>query len=698
MAAYQPRYYSSGKKPRIRRSSGSQNTQHSGSPLFHMLFLPLTLLYLELVLFFCVSPGFNVTLWYLPLFSFSAGAVLWLLCSIFEEKVNRILTAVFTGIFTLYFIVQYFVFQYFRTYMPLATITGGAADVAGTFIKDIIQLVAKGIPVILLMLVPFVLYLIFGKRFAPAKKANAPMRIIAALLAILLLAVAVISVRSSYVNKEAYWEEYNFNTAVRTFGLLTATRLDLETGLFKAEPGFVPVDPPVDPDDPDNPDDPDDPDNPDDPDKPDEPIVYGDNVLEIDFESLIAGESNKTIKELHQFVSSRTPSKQNQYTGLFKGKNLIFITAEAFSAEVIDPVLTPTLYRLANKGIQFKEYYQPDTGASTAGGEFTNLMGLMPTNGIKSLLKMKDNDLSFTIGNQLRALDYFSMSFHNHSYTYYDRDETHCAIGYDKFLGVGNGMEDYLEKNRWPNSDLEMFNTTPALYLDKQPFSVYYMTVSGHSNYNWKGNSMCNKNKELVAHLEGSETYKAYMACQLELEMGLASLVKQLEDAGIADDTVIVLGTDHMPYGLEQIGKEYVEELYGYSYNTPWEKDHSALILWSGCLEDQEPIVVEDPVHSMDIVPTLLNLFGIEFDSRLYIGRDVFSDATPIVMWTSNLSWVTDKGYYNASTKKFTLREGVDEVPEDYVKTIRAYVSNCKTYSKNVAEKDYFSYLPDIVR
>ena len=693
MAAYQPRYSQPKKKLRFRDREHKQTPAfHVSSPLVHMLFLPLMLLYLELVLFFAVSPGFNVTLWYLPLFSLSAGLLLWLLCSLGSEKLNRILTASITGILTLYFIVQYFVFRYFQAYMPLATITGGAADVAGTFLNDIIRLVLRGIPVILLMLIPFVLYLVFGTRRFSARKANGPTRIIAVALALLLLAVAVVSVRSSYLNKETYWEEYNFDAAVRTFGLLTATRLEVETALFASEPSFVPVDPPVGGEDPD------DPDNPEDPDQPDDPIVYGDNALAIDFESLIAGESNKTIKALHEFVSSRTPSKKNQYTGLFEGKNLIFITAEAFTAEVIDPVLTPTLYRLATKGIQFKEYYQPYTGASTAGGEFTNLMSLLPTSGIDSLLEMRKNDLSFTIGNQLRALGYFSMSFHNHTYTYYDRDKTHCAIGYDKFLGVGNGMEDYLEKIRWPNSDHEMFNTTPALYLDQQPFSVYYMTVSGHSNYNWMGNSMATRNKELVAHLEGSEAYKAYIACNLELEKGLASLVKQLEDAGIADDTVIVLGSDHYPYGLEQMGKEYLEELYGYEVNEPWERDHNALIMWSGCLEDQEPIVVEDPVHSMDIVPTLLNLFGVEFDSRLYVGRDALSDAAPLAIWTNNLSWVTDKGFYNAATKTFTPREGVTDIPEDYVKTMRAYVSNCKTYSKNVAELDYFSYLPDIIR
>ena len=189
MAAYQPKHYQSAKPPRYRGGgSSAKNTAASvKSPLPHMLFLPALLLYLELALFFCTTPAFSVTLWYLTAFSVSVGTLLWLLCSIGSEKVNHILTAVFSGILTLYFIVQYFIFQYFRMYMPIATITGGAADVAGTFMADIITLVIKGIPVILLMLVPFVLYLIFGRRYAPAKKANAPLRIIAAVLAVVLL-------------------------------------------------------------------------------------------------------------------------------------------------------------------------------------------------------------------------------------------------------------------------------------------------------------------------------------------------------------------------------------------------------------------------------------------------------------------------------------------------------------------------------
>ena len=87
---------------------------------------------------------------------------------------------------------------------------------------------------------------------------------------------------------------------------------------------------------------------------PVKPIEYGYNQLELN----LSGGSGD-IKTLNEYVASLTASKQNAFTGLFKDKNLIMITAEAFSSEVIDPVLTPTLYRLATKGIQFTDYYQP---------------------------------------------------------------------------------------------------------------------------------------------------------------------------------------------------------------------------------------------------------------------------------------------------------------------------------------------------
>lgn len=90
-------------------------------------------------------------------------------------------------------------------------------------------------------------------------------------------------------------------------------------------------------------------------------------------------------------------------------------------------------------------------------------------------------------------------------------------------------------------------------------------------------------------------------------------------------------------------------------------------------------------------MPTLLNLFGVDYDSRLQVGRDVFSDAEPLVLWP-NSSWKTDKGTYNASTSTFTPVEGA-EVDDGYVKRISAIVVNKINYSRQVLNLDYFRSL-----
>ena len=256
-------------------------------------------------------------------------------------------------------------------------------------------------------------------------------------------------------------------------------------------------------------------------------------------------------------------------------------------------------------------------------------------------------------------------------------------------------MEEFVP-NLWPQSDLDMFTGTIPMYIDKQPFNVYYMTVSGHSGYSKTGNSMTKKNWSRVEHLTCSDALKGYFAAQLELEDALTHLMQQLETYGIADNTVICLTADHFPYGLDSdaaLGNmPYLSELYGYDVTTVFQRDHSALILWCGELEDQDPIVVDSPVSSLDILPTLANLFGVEFDSRLLPGRDVFSEA-PALVFTSGYNWITDYGVYYASSGTFTRTDLTVTLPDNYVKSINAIVGNKISYCDMVLEYDYFRYL-----
>ena len=209
---------------------------------------------------------------------------------------------------------------------------------------------------------------------------------------------------------------------------------------------------------------------------------------------------------------------------------------------------------------------------------------------------------------------------------------------------------------------------------------------------------MSRKNYDLVDY-DGSETVKCYLAAQLELEKAMESLIRQLEEAGIADNTVIVISPDHYPYGLERSAtwkntENYLNELYGVTEVDRFTRDSNALIIWSGCLEDKN-LKVETPVYSLDILPTLSNLFGLNYDSRLLVGRDVFSDTEPLVLWPE-YSWKTDKGTYDSGSRTFTPAEGV-EVDDSYVDRIKAIVSNKISYSREVQNLKYFQVLSDFL-
>ena len=387
-------------------------------------------------------------------------------------------------------------------------------------------------------IVQFVLYLIFGSRILPAVTGNAAARIISLSSSAVCFLLALAIVFGSGIYAPVYYEQYNFQSAVSNFGLITGMRLDMENKLFGRAVAFEESGGSSYQSESSGSGEP-----------ADIPVTYDYNSTDIDFEKLDQNASSQ-IKAINEYVRSLTPSRKNEYTGLFKGKNLIMITAEAFSAEVINPELTPTLYRLAAKGINFTDYYQPSS-AGTTGGEYQNIFGMLPTDGGMSLKNTAGHLNYYTMGSQLNRLGYYGKAFHNNNYTYYDRDITHNNLGYsDGFMGYGNGMEQYVE-NRWPQSDYEMISGTLPTYIDRQPFNVYYMTVSGHSSYTRTGNSMTSRHWDRVKDLPYSDTVKGYLAANLDFEDALAYLVKELEAKGIADDTVICISSDHFPYGLD---------------------------------------------------------------------------------------------------------------------------------------------------
>lgn len=408
------------------------------------------------------------------------------------------------------------------------------------------------------------------------------------------------------------------------------------------------------------------------------------NVWDLDFEAMMAKETDEFVQGISNYLSTVEPTNKNEYTGMFEGFNLIFMTAEGFSTWAIDEKLTPTLYRLTHEGIICNNFYNPRTGGSTSDGEFVCSTSLYPVAGpAKNFKIVGQNQMPLALGNMFNMkYGITSRAYHDNDYEYYGRDISYPAMGY-YYQGIGNGLE---IEHHWPESDLQMMQATVDEYIDDDLFNVYYMTVSGHLNYNFSGNWCSKIHKDEVADLPYSEPCQAYIACQMEFDLALKYLIERLEEKGIADRTVICFTGDHWPYGLTN---EEISEFMDHPVEENFELYKSSLILWSEAIK--EPIYVDKVCGSMDIIPTLLNLFGFDYDSRLLMGRDIFSDDEGFVMFI-NRSFATDKVLYNSLTKEVTYL--TDEVvDEDYITACRKKLSNKWKYSERIINYDYYKYV-----
>ncbi|MBQ6893254.1 MAG: sulfatase-like hydrolase/transferase [Clostridia bacterium] len=671
---------------------------------FFFLFLPLAFFYLEVIFHIFVYSEFSVVSFVLTaLFSFSFGFLVNGVALLTPLKVNRIISLI-TLIFTTLIIVSQYV--YYTIFGDLYTVSlmDMAGDAATNFMGMLLDGIGRGWLCIVLLFLPLVFFIAKLKKYSPSFAPSFNFRIILLVLSLLLylLSVGIVTLDRGNVgsgNYHYYTTEFRALESTKRFGVVTNMRLDVKAMLFgtKEAEVIIPSDvtPPPFETSADTTSE----------EIPPEPIVYEDNVMDIDFETLIADAPNDTIKKMHEYFASVTPTKQNEYTGLFEGKNLIFLTLEGFSYKTIDKERTPTLYKMANEGFVFTNSYTSLWGGSTATGEYAAMTGNFHQSA-KCLGMCGGKNMYFALGNQFSRIGYDTYAFHNHTYDYYSRHKSHPTMGYE-YIAIGNGLEkapineagDTI-RGGWPRSDYEMALATLPYYINSdKPFHVYYMTVSGHANYNFGGNNMSSKHRDIVESMSASDSIKAYHACQYEVELMLAELVRALDEAGKLEDTVFVMSADHYPYALTP---DELKELYSITASDVYDDLdllRNSIIIW--CADMEEPVVIDKPCSSIDIIPTVSNLFGLEYDSRLLMGTDILSESDPLVILNAlftgpNWCWMNKYGTYNGSTGIFTPAEGFTATEEElnaYVKQINNLLWAKRNYSPKILEKDYYSYI-----
>lgn len=667
-------------------NQGSGTAAEAAVPMSHglwntwcknLLLFCLTGVYVELCLHLCVFGSMDRYAGYPVLFGLLGGA----LCTLVVSSLPKVLRQI-TGVFlvaaqVLLAEVQLVYHCIFGDFMPVSQI-GMGGNVIVNFNSQLLYGIRQNLLKILLLLLPLVVVILcLILRRAQVLKLRLrwkqTMASFAVLLALLLTVTGLM-----YVGRDKAFSVYHTFTNVDTstdssykkIGMLATTAQELRYMLFGGS-GSIMI-------------------TPSSLNISDVPRTYSSNsynVIEsIDFTALADSTDSDILKATDEYLSNATPTRKNNYTGLLKDYNLITICAESFCPWFISEELTPTLYKLSHTGILFENYYGTFQSVTT-NGEYTMCMGLYPdmsrTKTDSSFNVAGTNYLPFCLGNALKGMGYQTWAYHDYIGDFYNRNITHANMGYT-FKAADSGLAMKID---WPSSDLEMMEASVDDYINSgEPFHAYYMTFSGHYQYNWD-NAMSAKNRDAVKDLPYSEPVKAYIACNLELEYALEYLMQRLEEAGVADKTCIVLTNDHYPYGLTE--DEY-NELAGQTLDTTFEKYRNSFICYVPGLS--ENIVVDEYCSTADILPTLLNLFGVDYDSRLLAGTDVLSSGLHVAV-LSDKSFLTKTFRYDAGTETVIPADENTTVSDELAEAYRLYVDSRFQLSGNILNSDYYAHV-----
>lgn len=620
---------------------------------------------LELLFKFFVIKSFDVGILYILVSSLFVSSVLTSIMTLINNKiVNRIISVLIYVLLVILFGAETVYYSFYKTICGVGGLSYGGQVM--DFYTSIIEHIIDNSGIILLSIVFLIITIIINFKIDYKMYFK-----IAFVLLIstfnLNIAVLEISIINNNKANELMYETNDIMQSTNMFGVITGIVTDAVKSNIGFEEKIEILDPPQ--------------------------VSRGEekeyNVLDIDFDELMENEHNSTIKNMHAYFQNETPSNKNEYTGIFKGKNLIFMVAEGFSPIAVDEKLTPTLYKLVNSSFVFENYYQPLYNCSTSDGEFISQLSLLPGVRTCSMKATEGVYFPYSLGNVMDKYNYKTYGIHGWTYSYYRRDITMPNLGYE-YYGYDRYKKGYKYalsgiKDSWPTSDVDVIKSSYPIISKSSPFIAYYMTISGHLPYNFTGgNAMSNRNREAVSNLEADDSIKAYIASQIELDKSLKLLIDKLKEDNILDDTVIVLTADHYPYGLSN---DDIESYVDWMKNPNFDLYKNNLIIYNSEIETTK---VSKYTSSLDILPTVLNMFGVEYDSRLLMGRDIFSESDDLIIF-NNKSWITNKGRYDYLKHEYESFDG--NYDQDYIDKINKIVDNKFKMSKLIITNDYYRKL-----
>lgn len=410
------------------------------------------------------------------------------------------------------------------------------------------------------------------------------------------------------------------------------------------------------------------------------------------WKELIEKEENDTLKTLNEYFINNKITDINDYTGYFKNKNLIVIMLESVNDIFINKEDYPNFYKMYTEGWSFKNNYSPRNSCSTGNNEMSGMIGIYSIYNTCTTNDFKGNTYFNSIFNLFNKENYYTFSAHNYTEHYYERRTIHKNMGSQKYYGVEDLNIDYSDEYKDWSSDEDFMNEFLNILDNNKDgkFMTWLTTVSSHQPYGYSSKEG-DKYLDLFEDEDISMELKRYKSKLKILDNALGILLDGLEKRKILDDTVIVMFGDHYPYGLPT---DMINSVLDYDVSKEYEAERTPFVIYNS---KEKGKVIYDYTTYVNIVPTIANLFGLDYDPRLYTGEDLFNDDYESIAIFADGSWKNDKAYYNSAEGTIKYYRS-DEYSVEELQKINSSITNKINMSNLAIKNNYYNYLENALK
>lgn len=387
---------------------------------------------------------------------------------------------------------------------------------------------------------------------------------------------------------------------------------------------------------------------------------------------------------IDQFFAQRSGRIPNQMTGTFEGKNVILVLMESMDDFALGEH-TPTINRLMEEGINFTNFYTPGYGGvRTFNSEFCGNTGSFLTTSGGYAFDYITNDYRQSLANVLKSNGYSAKVYHYNTPDFYSRGVFSPAMGYEEYVCYEDYVTEETEKDLYSDEFLFDYEAVAEDFFRDGPRLNFIITRSAHLSYKYNEvlSYYAMKQYPEFRGMTGDEELDClYVKAKLVDDM-FARLLEELEARGELENTVIVAYTDHYAYGFKN--EELMLEKSGVEDTLLLEK--TPCFIWS---EDGPDMEVDKTLNTSDLLPTVLNLLGVDSPYQ-YIGQDAFDERYTGFAPFPNGSWVCNGVAYSAASEEvYLLKEGAETKPE-FLASMAEYVNDFVKINNLILETDYY--------